>query len=922
VATIQSYALIGIVDGHDVRLAETVTAMFDDKNVGNDKIVKFNDVTLVGKDSGYYTIPNSVSATASITPKPITYTISINDKTYNGSNNVELDTRNAVFDTVFADDDFYIDGYAEATTGSSIFVEENVPVTITGIVFGGADIDNYTAQTSIESEVNIVPKDISVNFTINNGIAHIFTTAAMHANVTGYAFNGTYNDDADLINLRAPVTAEFSIIDELTGSAEVGYNPIVFNNLVLEGGRAFNYNLLPVNNVDHTIASAVIGGQFAIVNKDSMFRIGSTLEAEPTNPTIPIELFADHTKQWYTLDSDNTETIVQSGVHISNWQYTTRWQDCDKTVHFRLIHRNNRNIMPAINNTDYVPYTINIEITQDIIPGLGAKMPGDDVNMQNPSDRSSKRTYSASHGRAAMIRYNLDNLTTGGIGLNSLYTDNIYIFDVVDINTAESDILAYFVTPADADQGVITIKASFVHRGLRITQTNPNWQLQCGYTTPSHTMLIENVGNAPTESFSLAFAGGNATSFNSSRISFDSLPVGGTTTTTITPSGTGSATSPTALGQRNFSTTARITGSRIHSREQVLTYSVSHPMQGWQGWRVDGALHSNRRGCAAPNSICSFVDITTHAPEAPEWGPWNHGTTTHCNRTRSTICAIEGCTLEHGRGTEENPEHQSYTLWSPEAGNYCQTQSLSQKRNCGVCDREFERSTGGTREHTHRAANCTQDNACLHCGHVTENAWGHAHRAANCIQDNACLHCGHVTENAWGHNPVSRGNYAATCQATGHTGRRVCDWGTARGNSCGAVTNPGTSTPRLTCNPEMRYEHSTYCIEFPKRTSGNMIVCRFRMTACTNGCGTGETPWQDLPFACASLPIQCFKCTIDEDNIVWFQDCDCLCFNAFCDEIEGCDFCKHEHEPMCIGCGWIKSLCECGIFGILFTFRE
>jgi hypothetical protein len=116
-------------------------------------------------------------------------------------------------------------------------------------------------------------------------------------------------------------------------------------------------------------------------------------------------------------------------------------------------------------------------------------------------------------------------------------------------------------------------------------------------------------------------------------------------------------------------------------------------------------------------------------------------------------------------------------------------------------------------------------------------------------------------------------------------------------------------------NSTVIYEHGHECANTPKRTVGNLNVCRSRTTACTNGCGTPATGWVDMSFICAFTPIQCFRCTVDEENPVWFQDCDCPCFNIFCDELEGCDFCTHEFEPMCTHCGWIKSLCECDEFG-------
>jgi hypothetical protein len=70
-ATISSYALSGVLGLEDVSLTGG-TANFSDQNVGTGKSVTANGLTLSGAAAGNYTVNTTASATADITPAPLT----------------------------------------------------------------------------------------------------------------------------------------------------------------------------------------------------------------------------------------------------------------------------------------------------------------------------------------------------------------------------------------------------------------------------------------------------------------------------------------------------------------------------------------------------------------------------------------------------------------------------------------------------------------------------------------------------------------------------------------------------------------------------------------------------------------------------------------------------------------------------------
>jgi hypothetical protein len=129
------------------------TALFTDKNVGNNKTVTFSGYSLGGTDAGnYYLSSQPPNITSSITPKSLTITsVTAVDRAYDGTTTVAL-SGGSLVGVISGDTVGFKLGsgtIATATAGNNKAVTTNIQIT-------GASADNYTlTQPSVT--VNILP---------------------------------------------------------------------------------------------------------------------------------------------------------------------------------------------------------------------------------------------------------------------------------------------------------------------------------------------------------------------------------------------------------------------------------------------------------------------------------------------------------------------------------------------------------------------------------------------------------------------------------------------------------------------------------------------------------------------------------------------------------------------------------------------
>ena len=139
------------------------SALFLDKTAADGKTVNVSDISISGAKSGNYNLQNTTAVTtADITKKPITVTINLNNKTYNGTTNAVYSSTNPrVTNGVIGGDTVVVEN-----TGTKAFEDKHVgtgkTVTATGLTLSGADAEDYEFDGIGTGTANISARAITV----------------------------------------------------------------------------------------------------------------------------------------------------------------------------------------------------------------------------------------------------------------------------------------------------------------------------------------------------------------------------------------------------------------------------------------------------------------------------------------------------------------------------------------------------------------------------------------------------------------------------------------------------------------------------------------------------------------------------------------------------------------------------------------
>ena len=215
-------SLSGVLGGDVVTVQSE--GLFDDENVGTDKPVTAT-ITIGGTDAGNYTVNDTASTTADVSPKLLDPTWSADTKTYDGTKTATV-TKDALAG-VIGDDEVGFDVTAE-------FGTKNVGTNklVTGVAtLTGPDSSNYAidpdAQT--ESHADITAKSLTGSFTAADKVYDGTRTAT----VSGSSLPGVIGED--------DVTLE--VTNPLFDTKNVGTGKTVSAGLALSGAQAGNYSL-------------------------------------------------------------------------------------------------------------------------------------------------------------------------------------------------------------------------------------------------------------------------------------------------------------------------------------------------------------------------------------------------------------------------------------------------------------------------------------------------------------------------------------------------------------------------------------------------------------------------------------------------------------------------------------------------------
>ncbi len=260
------------------------------KNVGSALAIAVLNASLAGIDAGNYTLLNPTgTASASITPKPVSVAFAGGTKVYDGS------TTAPVTGTVVG----MVTGDSLSLSDSAVFSDgKNVgsakPVLITGVTLGGTDAGNYALQSSTASTTaSVTQRPLRID-----GLTGVTATDRVYDGTTAVSVtvsaSGPISPNASDLIAGDVVAVAPLVVGTTSGSMadkNVGSNkPVVVAGLTLTGTDAGNYSVAAANGVtvnitpkpltasytgqtkvyDATAAASVLAGSTDIVGGDSV----------------------------------------------------------------------------------------------------------------------------------------------------------------------------------------------------------------------------------------------------------------------------------------------------------------------------------------------------------------------------------------------------------------------------------------------------------------------------------------------------------------------------------------------------------------------------------------------------------------------------------------------------------------------------
>ncbi|MDC0544207.1 YDG domain-containing protein, partial [Alphaproteobacteria bacterium] len=145
-------------------LGQTVGSTFDNKNVGSNKTVTVNSITLADGTNGglaaNYSINAGQTTTANVTTKSLSVSgITASNKTYDGSTNVTLDASSVAYSGLVSGDTFN-GTYTGAFSDKNVGIGKTVTITSS---YSGADVSNYSVTGQSTTAANITAKSLTVS---------------------------------------------------------------------------------------------------------------------------------------------------------------------------------------------------------------------------------------------------------------------------------------------------------------------------------------------------------------------------------------------------------------------------------------------------------------------------------------------------------------------------------------------------------------------------------------------------------------------------------------------------------------------------------------------------------------------------------------------------------------------------------------
>ncbi len=299
-ATIASYSLTGQISG-DVVSYTGGTANFDTKGAGTGKAVTATGLSLTGTDAGNYTVNDTATTTADITARTLTVSAAGVNKIYDGTANANVN----LFDNRVSGDDVIV-GYTTAT-----FADKNVgngkSVSVNGIsITGGADANNYAANTSTTTTADIMPR-----------------TLIVAANGVNKQYDGSTTATITFLSDKLPLDdITLSYTSASFADKTVGINkPISVSGISISGGaEGGNYVLASTTaNATADITAKTLTGSITAANKTYDGNTSATILTRSLSGVISGDTvnYVNGTAVFDIKDAGTSRPVTASGLSLS-----------------------------------------------------------------------------------------------------------------------------------------------------------------------------------------------------------------------------------------------------------------------------------------------------------------------------------------------------------------------------------------------------------------------------------------------------------------------------------------------------------------------------------------------------------------------------------------------------------------------------
>jgi hypothetical protein len=276
----------------------TGSASFSSKTVDTAKAVSASGITITGVDAANYTHNTTAETTANITQRPLSVTITANNKGYDATDIATVTYQ----DNRINGDLFTVSG---TPTFSSKTVGTTKTVTASGIAITGTDAANYTHNTSTTTTANITARALTVTITASSKTYDGNTSASV-----------VYTDDrvsGDLFTVSG--TPTFS--SKTVGTTKT----VTASGIAITGTDAANYTH---NTSTTTTANITARALTVTISADNKVYDGNTTASVVyTDDRVSGDVFTvTGTSTFSSKTVGTTKTVTATGITLSGTDAT------------------------------------------------------------------------------------------------------------------------------------------------------------------------------------------------------------------------------------------------------------------------------------------------------------------------------------------------------------------------------------------------------------------------------------------------------------------------------------------------------------------------------------------------------------------------------------------------------------------------